>query len=811
MAENSPNDPIIIDLNSEYKIKIEKGNDFSSSIFKEVYETAKSNVKEIILNAKQNDKHDTYNNIIAFTGERGKGKSSTMISFLESLIHHNQNEHQDFFRDEKWDSINFESVDVIDPSLFRGKETLFEIVIAKMFGKFRQKVEKDSNDTINDENRRELIKHFQNVFENLKYVNNREDLYKQDALDALIKLSTSSNLKESFEKLVSNYLNVLGRNDHSNFLVIAIDDFDLKIDGIYEMLEDLRQFLISKKIIILVSYKHEQLIEKLNDKYSLKYTSRYPNDFESHMESMDIASIKSIKYLEKLIPINRRIVLSNIDELLTNKFHLFYNGNLLFRSDESNYLKFENSLRAIIFEKLGIYLPNRKSRINYVFPQTLRELIEFLSFLKSNSSLQSLKSFSNYLKSKIGSSEGLEIINKLDNSNKNSLKTTFLKIVDSLKYYNDNQIYDQEKLNLLYQATNDELISIGDIATLLNVLETDSSIKSNYLLLDTIETYFNVELKLKNVSHNVPEIYNGIIKIFRSNKSWYLFNYTLDRNPEDVIKRMFIHYVGSYSKTKYYREYNDNPFLISNYKIYSTGSLTPLSFLGNFVFFNLIEESFVDFFLSNQTYSEELGFIKEQFLSFSNSIYYNLLQQPSFIKDFISEIQREYYVYKQELPKTDEEILLNFGFYKQFEVLENLTKMNGLEDKNKTFDSNVIFEKYDSNVLLPILKKLNLYIPNSLTVFRKAITDRMKRYFNEGDITSLKLTYLKTLVGSFYDDHDNYNYNQIVELIDNYKIEENISDSAKNIKSESKSIKRFKELERDIINLFRDGQSTQID
>ncbi|MDQ0595165.1 signal recognition particle GTPase [Chryseobacterium ginsenosidimutans] len=77
-----------INLNDEYKIKIEEGKQFEDSIFSEVYKEALKNVIEIVrhYDSHKDSKYDDFNNIIAFTGERGKGKSSSMISFRDALV-----------------------------------------------------------------------------------------------------------------------------------------------------------------------------------------------------------------------------------------------------------------------------------------------------------------------------------------------------------------------------------------------------------------------------------------------------------------------------------------------------------------------------------------------------------------------------------------------------------------------------------------------------------------------------------------------------------------------------------------------------
>ena len=100
----------IINLDSEYKIKIEKGNEFNNSIFADVYRQARQNVADILSHSNDDNKHDSYNNIIAFTGERGKGKSSTMISFLNSLVNKNIDDHSGFYIKKNEIDFDFESL-----------------------------------------------------------------------------------------------------------------------------------------------------------------------------------------------------------------------------------------------------------------------------------------------------------------------------------------------------------------------------------------------------------------------------------------------------------------------------------------------------------------------------------------------------------------------------------------------------------------------------------------------------------------------------------------------------------------------------
>lgn len=308
------NTTLEINLNEEYKIKIEKGNDFNKSIFNNVYENALKSVIEIV---KQSDKnqdndYDDFNNIIAFTGERGKGKSSSMISFLDALVDkENEEKHNTFFKSDDYQYLNnksFATIDIIDPSLFRGEESLFEIILAKMFQKFQKELKQNSS-KITQDDKRELIQHFQNVFENLQIINSdRKELYKKESIEALSKLATSSNLRDCFSELVTCYLKKF--ENKKDCLIIAIDDFDLNISGAYDMLEDIRQFLIQSNIILLVACKMEQLRQIVLSNYFKDYEILFIYQSTEITES-DLIN-KTEKYLEKLFPINRRLELPNL-------------------------------------------------------------------------------------------------------------------------------------------------------------------------------------------------------------------------------------------------------------------------------------------------------------------------------------------------------------------------------------------------------------------------------------------------------------------------------------------------------------------
>ena len=158
-------------------------------------------------------------------------------------------------------------------------------------------------EVVQEENLENLV-----VFENLQIINSdRKELYKQETIEVLSKLATSSNLRECFKDLVDYYLESF---ENKEFLVISVDDFDLNISGTFEMLEDIRQFLIQNKIVILIACKIEQLRESvLNNLYKeFEYLIKYKS---SEIDENKLIT-KTEKYLEKLIPFEKRLELPNL-------------------------------------------------------------------------------------------------------------------------------------------------------------------------------------------------------------------------------------------------------------------------------------------------------------------------------------------------------------------------------------------------------------------------------------------------------------------------------------------------------------------
>lgn len=379
------------------KVKIENEDEWENSIFKEsVYDKAKIQFENIIKynsiddkiknnqNEKNNNNEDLRsNNIIAFTGERGSGKTSAMLSF-ENKIVSGKIELSDI------KEYSFYSIKNIDPSIMNKNESIIEIVISEMFKSYKNYECKQSGNYVSERN---LVNCFEKVHKDLKLIHNLrispdKSSINGDNLEELIDMSSAISLHKNFGQLVKHYLNFISNNNaNKKFLIITIDDLDLSISSAQLMMEEIRKFLMQPNIIILMAIKIEQLKEVLiqkNSKDLETYHKLYINSLENTKiknEFLNEIENKSIKYLEKIIPYNKRIFMPQIKmEDTIIEFGVGFEKLKKFIINEDSIQAF---IKRIYFENYCYFISN-DIHINEIMPSTLREWIELFIFLNND-------------------------------------------------------------------------------------------------------------------------------------------------------------------------------------------------------------------------------------------------------------------------------------------------------------------------------------------------------------------------------------------------------------------------------------------
>ncbi len=244
-----------------------------SGIFKEKYDIAQERLCDII---KQNSKcvndanevkeggnnkvsqilDDCVNNIIAFTGRRGQGKTTAMRSFCNSVI--------------AKESQIIHDLGVIDPATFEDIHNIVEVVIARMYNDVTNMMEcKGKNEQTDDFKKKcsEFLRIIERTYESISFIRNprKFDNDEYDYEGNIFKISKvidSSSLLCTMFKLVNDYLNLMSDCNNvkgKRFLLLQIDDIDVSIKLVHKMTEQLRKYLILPNIIIVMALRLEQL------------------------------------------------------------------------------------------------------------------------------------------------------------------------------------------------------------------------------------------------------------------------------------------------------------------------------------------------------------------------------------------------------------------------------------------------------------------------------------------------------------------------------------------------------------------------
>lgn len=217
-------------MNRKSKLKINKGEEFKiaiknindgDTIFYDQYKQALKMLDDIIETSKKENKdkdrddewkrEDYENNIIAFCGERGEGKSSAMFTFINSLNDLDEKILKDAgLENSKVKEVYFKSPIVIDPSQFDGVHNILDIILAKLYEKFSN-IYMDEKHDIEEYLKEELLHQFQKVYRQVSMISNQSKMLDDEFdyegnIGKLSKLGESTRLKKDFRRLLELYL-----------------------------------------------------------------------------------------------------------------------------------------------------------------------------------------------------------------------------------------------------------------------------------------------------------------------------------------------------------------------------------------------------------------------------------------------------------------------------------------------------------------------------------------------------------------------------------------------------------------------------
>lgn len=524
------NNTIKFYLGDENRLVIE--NSSNDSIFQEQYSNLFGNLKQImpdIYTEKDVPPQDgvavekTVNNVFAFIGERGSGKSSCMISAAEMLKKGGDEVVKTIHKSDK-DSgtLKFEVLETIDPSFFDEKVNILEIILGKMFSKFLEKVEKDSCDSLDDfaNKKNNLFESFQAV-KNCLCQLNHQDISEDDSVERLVDLAASVKMQSAFQLLVNRYLDLVKKD----VLVIPIDDIDLHVTGAYKMVEQIRKYLIQKNVIVMMALKLEQLEKVLEN----EYLQQYKSVIEKGMLSTDRITEMAAKYLIKFIPQSHRIFMPDMNLFMDTIVEYYkpdgadgngHNGRKWLKEDSFPTYSLKYAVTALIFRKTRFLFYHSKGRTSLIVPKNLRSLRHligllygmddsnrtsnkdqfkkyfFETWINNNLDLSGTALFQKLMAEPNASQFNKLVVKLLKNKYKENELKDFLSPKETVKTLLNKGVAT-EYLDLLYilqDANASYNVSLGDVVVLLSFLKERLVSFEDLALIFAIETLYSMKL-----------------------------------------------------------------------------------------------------------------------------------------------------------------------------------------------------------------------------------------------------------------------------------------------------------------------------
>ena len=369
--QNQEEDIFTLEINNATSVIIEDSKKVKNSPFKDIYNNFFDILNKEIKNIENPPSFDECpNNIFAFVGERGTGKTSCMKSVAKMLeknelppVDTNKKEEEAF---KNINEKKFEVLESTDPSFFDATKNILEIFLGHLFAKFNQKVKEKNNHDIGKKN--DVLQDFENVKHALSCLG-KNNICEDSSVDQLIDLSVSVDLQANIRKLINNFLEYINKD----FLVIPVDDIDLHSVYAYNMAEQIRKYLIQPKTIILMALKMEQM-ESVIEQH---YLNHYQKMLDRGLLQISSISNMATRYLIKLIPQSHRITLKSIEDLLNGPVKITLNGNdIKFKETLFKYI-----ITDLIFEKTRFLFYNFSKEPSLIIPRNLRECIFLLEFL----------------------------------------------------------------------------------------------------------------------------------------------------------------------------------------------------------------------------------------------------------------------------------------------------------------------------------------------------------------------------------------------------------------------------------------------
>lgn len=343
-------------------------------------------------------------NIIAFAATRGGGKTATMLSFSKILnegfgrynaFKDTDNSFLNAMRDKEdvnpddWlRRCRFISMTPIAPAVLEGEQNILYVVLSRLY-RYAERLIKDSGrlGRIQEADKNQIIRSFQKVLSGINGIKH-PDKYPGD-LAGMQDVCDGMSLSRHFHDLVQQILKLAAKDQgiSDRYLVIQLDDADSKMQRVYEVLEDVRKYLMIPNLVILMSVDQKCL----SDVVFQENLKCFPDliDIDQERLSHDLSKITS-KYIDKLIPPTHMVQLPQLDQIVIHWGDMLRLRYYVDKDEPGVYqwmmhegLDLQNAILMLIYRKTHLLFVKPPHYMHNIIPRTLRGFNQLLELMDS--------------------------------------------------------------------------------------------------------------------------------------------------------------------------------------------------------------------------------------------------------------------------------------------------------------------------------------------------------------------------------------------------------------------------------------------
>ena len=348
-------------------------------------------------------KYNEIQNVIAFTGRRGTGKSSAMLTLTNHICRKETikcigSVDASSLRQYGFNHLTYFSAATIDEN-----EDVFQIVLTMLFDKLVDlsvKFRFDDKKQIQIDKLKEKICKIYDRYVSLK---GSESLNIQSSYNLMDRLSQKYNVREYFKELIkeySDFLTEISQNKYnSSYIVICIDDIDMAPNPM-SIMQCIHQYLMINNLIVLISYNHKFLSKSL-----AKYFFEVVNCNAIHTRlDYSLSKEQSENFQEKIIPSDMIVTMpswkkkdyqalapimvsleSTNKESISKFFPRLENSVLLEKFQKTSGLRLlpKHLIMLLVADRTKIFFDVFGNKFHFMEPDSLRTLYDMFYLLYS--------------------------------------------------------------------------------------------------------------------------------------------------------------------------------------------------------------------------------------------------------------------------------------------------------------------------------------------------------------------------------------------------------------------------------------------